>query len=72
MRQLRLPAVVSAMDVWMLERCPALRVHCLSNLDPAMDREMSKEAQLHGQPDASHVNIRGNPLLFISPWELER
>lgn len=65
-RRLRLPAVVSAMDRVVLERCPRLRVHCLANLDESMDARMTAEATRNGLSDASSVNIRGNPTLFIS------
>ena len=52
-RRLRLPAVVSAMDRVVLERCPRLRVHCLANLDRAMDQRMTAEAARNGLSDAS-------------------
>jgi hypothetical protein len=65
-RRLRLPAVIAAMDGVVLGQCDSLRVHCLAMFDAAMDAAMTAEAQRQGQRDASAVNIRGNPTLFIS------
>ena len=69
MRKLHLPAVVAAMDRWVLQRCGALRVHCLPSTNADLDAAMSAEAAKHGQRDASYVNVRGNPTLFISLGE---
>ena len=66
LRQLRLPAVVAAMDRWVVERCGDMRVHCLPSTDAKADEAMSAEAAKHGQRDASLINVRGNPTLFIS------
>ena len=65
-RRLGLPAVVSAMDPFVLAKCSRLKVHCLASFDPRMDALLRSEAARNGQTDASHVNIRGNPTLFIS------
>ena len=65
-RRLSLPAVVASMDAVVLARCLRLRVHCLPMFDTAMEQAMAKEASRQGQRDASSVNIRGNPTLFIS------
>ena len=65
-RRLRLPAVVAAMDTTVVGRCGGLRVHCLPCLDEAAEALLAAEAAKHGQRDATQVNIRGNPTLFIS------
>ena len=65
-RWLRLPAVVSAMDSAVFARCSRLRVRCLPTFDELAEDAMRQEAMRYGQRDASFVNIRGNPTLFIS------
>ena len=65
-RQLQLAAVVTAMDQTVMDRCPALRIHCLPSFDVDMEAAMQAEAGKHGQNSAASVNIRGNPALFIS------
>ncbi len=65
-RRLRLPAVVAAMDTTVVGRCGGLRIHCLPCLDEAAEALLAAEAAKHGQRDATQVNIRGNPTLFIS------
>jgi hypothetical protein len=65
-RRLRMPAVVAAMDRAVVARCPALRVHCLASLDEQAEETMRREALRNGHRDATTINIRGNPTLFIS------
>lgn len=65
-RQLHLPALVSAMDRQVLERCALRRVHCLASFDPDMEVALREEARKQGQRDPSAINFRGNPMLFIS------
>ena len=66
-RRLQLSAVVAAMDRAVFARCgTALRVHCLAMIDEEAEAAMAAEAVKHGAKDAASVNIRGNPVLFIS------
>ena len=65
-RRLHLPAVVAAMDQSVLHSCLQLRTHCLPMLRKEWDDALTLEAERTGQPGPSHVNIRGNALLFLS------